>query len=158
MPLKAVLDGKTFIFVTRVEQLDAGKATMVLTIGDMLKGDFPHRKLIVDLRGDAIAQKDKQSPQLIERLAPNLELVVFGMTAGTQTTLYAFTNGTWFQLNERGDSSNYSFIHFEPYLRRTFNGTTAELKQVVADGLSGKKEPPPVDANEPPGIGPPVKK
>jgi hypothetical protein len=32
------------------------------------------------------------------------------------------------------------------------------LKQVVADGLAGKKAPPEPDAMEPPGIGPAVKK
>src|SRR5436309_6070873 len=98
IPLKDVLNGKTFVVVARVEQLDPAKATMVLTIGEVLKGEFPHRRLTVDLRGDALAQKEKQSPQLLERLAPNLEVIVFGMTMPAQTAIHAFTNGTWFTL------------------------------------------------------------
>src|SRR5207249_244863 len=48
----------------------------------------------------------------------------------------------------------------EPYLRGTFKGTTERLRQIIIDGLAGKKEPPPPNEKEPPGYGPelPAKK
>ena len=77
--------------------------------------------------------------------------------------LFLYTNGTWVQLNadlvaEGETTQPIKFWHFEPYLRRTFKGTTDELHQVVADALSGKKAPPEPDPNEPPGLGPPLRR
>ena len=50
-----------------------------------------------------------------------------------------------------------AFHHFEPYLRRTFKGPSDEMRQVIIDGLSGKKAPPPYDPKEPGGFGPELK-
>jgi hypothetical protein len=158
IPLKDVLNGETFIFTARIEKLDVAGKAMSLMVGEYFKARFPFEGFTVDLHGDAEAEKTKQSAQMIERLAPKLEFVVFGSTRASRTTLYGFTNGTWFQITGLAGAQNLAFTHFEPYLRRTFKGTTAELKQAVIDGLSGKKEPPPPDPKEPPGIGPPLKK
>lgn len=68
-------------------------------------GKPPFSRLVVHLKGDAEATKEKQVPQ--------------------------------------------------PYLRRTFKGTTAELMQTIRDGLAGKKVPD-VDPKEKPGLGPEV--
>src|SRR5262249_49322641 len=67
-------------------------------------------------------------------------------------------NGTWMQLTgvKDGDTVRWSFTHLEPYLRRTYKGTTAEMKQTVQDALAGKKEPPAPDEKEMPGFGPEV--
>jgi hypothetical protein len=158
VPLKDVLSGESFIFTARVEKLDVAGMAMSLTIGEHFKSRFPYPGFTVDLHGDAESQKTKQPAQLIDRLAPNLELIIFGSARGSRTTLYAFTNGTWFQITGPADSPSLAFTHFEPYFRRTFKGTTVELKQAVIGGLGGKKEPPAPDSKEPPGIGPPVKK
>ena len=135
----------------------------MFVVKDDLKGQVPFRRLPVSLTGDAAARKDNQVPQLLDRLAADLPLVVFASPHGQRTIAYAYANGTWFQLvgeaaADGGASPSFRFTHFEPYLRRTFKGTTAELQQVVADGLSGRKAPPEPDPNEPPGLGPPVRK
>jgi len=160
-PLKDVIGAESSIFVAKVESVDWHAATMSLLVSDEMKGKAPYRHKIVSLAGDAEAQKSKQSTQLLERLAPNIELVIFSSIRSTRTTMFAFTNGTWFQMTAQSradESATVKFTHFEPYLRRTFKGSTADLKQIVADALSGKKDPPPPDMKEPPGIGPPVKK
>src|SRR5262249_62436334 len=74
-------------------------------------------------------------------------------------TIFAFSNGTWFQIlgQPAGDKIAWSFTHLEPYLRRTFKGTTGELKKIIQDSLAGKIKPPPPNEKEPPGIGPEVK-
>jgi hypothetical protein len=159
-PLREVLGAEQYIFVAAVESLDRDRPAAVLVVREDLKGKVPFRRLPVSLTGDAGARQEKQTPQLLGRLAPNLPLVVFASTHGPRTTAYAYTNGTWFQLTAPADAKpadvRFSFAHLEPYLRRTFKGTTAELRQIVADGLAGTKAPPEPDAKEPPGIGPPV--
>ena len=93
-------------------------------------------------------------------MAPKLPLVLFVNQNGKNFTAFAYSNGTWFQMaGERaddGDVLRLPFTHIEPYLRRTFKGTTAEMKKVVVDALSGKAEPPPPNLKEKPGIGPEV--
>src|SRR5262249_18056641 len=94
--------------------------------------------------------------------AADLPVVVFVNQRGKRYEAFVFSNGTWFQAIghiDKEDSAKirWAFTHCEPYLRRTFKGTTAELRQTVIDGLSGKKAPPERDRKEPPGLGPEMK-
>ena len=52
----------------------------------------------------------------------------------------------------------WSFAHLEPYLQRTYKGTTAAMTKVVRDVLAGKAKAPPPDRKGKPGLGPEVKK
>ena len=56
-----------------------------------------------------------------------------------------YTNGTWLQLQGRGSGENrrWVFTHFEPYLRRTYHGSTSELTNLLGEVLSGKAVGPP---------------
>jgi outer membrane protein assembly factor BamB len=161
-PLGEVLADKDLLcFVAKVEKLDPEKLRAVLTVTNDLQGKAPFRRLPVNLTGDQAAQKDNHVPQLLKRLAPDLPLIVFVTPRGKQYTAFAYTNGTWFQMIGRAGNNaagaTWAFTHCEPYLRRTFKGTTEELRRVVIDGLSGKKKPPEPDPKEPPGLGPELK-
>jgi outer membrane protein assembly factor BamB len=161
-PLSDILKGQQYICVAKVEMLDPERPLIKLTVTEDLKGKLPFRRLSVLLKGDAEAKKHGQVKQMLKRLAPDLPLVLFADQRGKQLTVYAYTNGTWFQMTGqavavKADAVVLGFTHCEPYLRRTFKGTTAELRQVIEDGLSGKKAPPRPNAKEPPGLGPEVK-
>lgn len=159
-PLSLVIEQQHYICVAAVEKLYPEKPGMVLKVNDDLRGKLPCRRLSVILQGDSYAQKNKHTPQLLKRLAPELPVLLFANQAGTKLIVFAYTNGTWFQMVGSPDSSKATaileFTHCEPYLRRTFKGTTAELRQVIADGLSGKRKPPEPNAKEPPGLGPEI--
>jgi hypothetical protein len=160
VPLREVLAAEQFIFVATVESLDRDRPAAVLAVADDLKGKAPVRRWSLSLTGDAGAQREKQTAQLLDRLAPKLPMVVFASVRGPKLTAYAYTDGTWFQFTGPADAkadAPFAFAHLEPYLRRTFKGPTAALRHVVVDGLAGRKAPPEPDANEPPGIGPPVR-
>lgn len=163
-PLKAVLESEKLIFVAKVETLEPDKPAMTLGVDEPLKGKPPFGKLPVSLTGDREGKKEKHPALLAKRLAPGLPLVIFASPngPGTRYTAFGYTNGTWFQMIghvEKGTpaSVRWELTHCEPYLRRTFKGTTAELRQVVRDGLDGKKAPPEPDPKESPGLGPEVK-
>ena len=51
---------------------------------------------------------------------------------------------------------DWSLTHGEPTLRRTYTGTTAELRQLLIDHLAGKAKLPMANQKEPPGFGPEV--
>ena len=97
-------------------------------------------------------------PLILKRVAPKLPLVLFVLQRDKKYTAFAYSNGTWFQMIgvESDGMVRWSFTHGEPYLRKTFKGGTAELKQVLLDSLSGKKKPPEPDTKEKPGFGPEV--
>ena len=105
---------------------------MVLAVDEVLKGKPTFKKLAVNLTGDADSQKKKETPVVLKRVAPKLPLLLFVNQNDKNVTAFAFTNGTWFQMaGERaddGDVLRLPFTHIEPYLRRTFKGTTPETE------------------------------
>jgi outer membrane protein assembly factor BamB len=157
-PLQDMLKQSTFIVTATVESVDAGKPKLVLLVDEDLKGKSPLRRMAIHLQGDAEAKKRDHVPQILKRVAPKLSLLLFILQQDKKYTALAYTNGTWFQIVgvESDGAMRWSFTHGEPYLRKTFKGSTAELKQAVVDGLVGKKEPPKPDAKEKPGFGPEI--
>src|SRR5262245_45403031 len=158
-PLKSFVADSQFIVVAKVDKLYPEKPALILTVSDDLKGKLPYRRLPINLVGDSEAKKEKHVPALLKRLAPDLPVILFVHQRGKALTTFAYTNGTCVHILGRitgDDSASWSFTHCEPYLRRTYKGTTAELRQVLAAAISGKKDPPPVNEKEPPGFGPEI--
>src|SRR5262249_19047942 len=160
IPLREVLASEQFIFTAKVAKLDPDKPALVLQVANDLKGKAPYRKLAVSLTADGEGQRGEHTPKLLKRLTPGLTVIVFASKRGQRYTAFAYSNGTWFQLigqtEEDPSAVRWRFTHCEPYLRRTFKGTTAELRQVIVDGLANKKKPPEPDPQEPPGLGPEI--
>ena len=158
IPLQQLIDKDAdLIFVAKVERLDPEKPAVVLTVTEKLKGpmEFPFERLPVNLTGD----KELHTPKLLKRLALDLPIVVFvKKEPQSKFMALAFSNGTWFQLlgQTEKDSTRWAFTHCEPYLRRTFKGTTAELQEVVTGVLKKKQKAPPPDKTAQPGLGPEI--
>lgn len=159
-PLKAVLKSEQHILIAKVEKLDSNPELprMVLKVDENLKGKAPFEKLAVNLTaGSAEGKKLNHTDEMLKRLETDLPIVIFASKRGNQYIAFAFTNGTWFQMHGKESSPGtyvWSFMNCEPYLRRTYKGTTADLRQTVIDALAGKKEPPPTNPKEEPGLGP----
>jgi outer membrane protein assembly factor BamB len=160
IPLREVLASEQLIFTATVVKLDADNPAMVLRVADDLKGKAPFRNLSVSLIADREGQREGHTPKLLKRLAPGLTVIVFISKRDKRFTAFAYSNGTWFQLigqtGEDPAAIRWSFTHCEPYLRRTFKGTTADLRQVIVNALANKKHPPEPDPKEPPGLGPEI--
>ena len=161
--LEQIVADQPLIFTAKVVEVLPDKPGMVFVPTEKLRGEFPFDRVPVSLAGDAEAKKGKQTEILLERLEKDLPLVVFASFRGNAYRALAYTNGTWFGLQgsvEEQDGkkvTRWRFTHGEPYLRRTFKGTTAELLAAVRGGLKGEKLPP-YNEKEEPGYGPPLKK
>ncbi len=160
--LQEVLEGEQLIFVAAVDSVLPDRPAAVLKVDEKLKGEPPFDRLPVNLTGDDEAKKGDHTKLILDRLDPGRKVVVFASRKGKRYNAMAFTEGTWFSLqgvvDDDGKTVRWAFLHGEPYLRRTFKGTTAELRQVCADGLAKKAAPPAPNEKEPPGFGPPLKK
>lgn len=168
--MKQVFAQTQFIFTAKVEAFDAEKRTAVFTVDEHLKGKVTFQKLHMALAADKETAREYNKPSyLLKRLAAKQTVVFFadakeGAFAPIRRgnlVLFLYTKGTWVQFaavtEEKQSSLPIAFHHFEPYLRRTFKGTTAEMRQVIIDGLSGKEAPPPYDPKEPGGFGPEIR-
>jgi hypothetical protein len=159
LPLQDVVRGSQYIVYAKVEKLYPDKPAMVLTVTEDLKGKIPFRKLPVQLKGDSEAEKLKHVPQLLKRLADDLPIMVFVEEKPKKLTALAYTNGTWMQFvgdKTEADAAVWSLTHGEPYLRRTYKGSTSDLRQTIIDVLAGKKRAPAIDNQEAPGFGPEI--
>jgi outer membrane protein assembly factor BamB len=151
-PLRAVLQDEQLIFRAKITDVSASRPGMRLALDGNLKGTLPFDTLSVSLTGDNQGQKERE--QLLKRLAKDLPLVVFASQSGKGYIAFGYSNGTWFQMV--GQGIQWRFTHCEPYLRRTFKGTTADMCKTIVDGLAGTKAPPDPDPNVKPGFGPEV--
>ncbi len=149
-PLADFLEESLVIVVAKVEALDKDRPSMMLVVDEVLKGKPAQKKLPVLLNGDRAAIKRKEPPQLLKRLANKLPVVLFIRERKEDRAAFAYTNGTWFSLEgvKVDGEVRWSLSHLEPYLRRTYKGTTAEMVQTVRDALSGKRKPPAVDEKQ----------
>jgi len=147
LPLKQVIETEQFIFVAAVDSVAPDKPGVVFKAEGKLKGDPPFDRLAVNLTGDDDAKKGGHTKVMLDRLEPGRKLVVFARKKGKRYDAMAFMEGTWFSMqgvpDDDGKTVRWRFLHCEPYLRRTFKGTTAELRKVVEDGLAKKADPVP---------------
>ena len=157
LPLSNALEAQPLIFVAEVAEILPEKPALILTQKTALKGEPKFERIAVLMKGDAEAQKGEHPAKLFDRLEAGQQVVVFAKTRKKQTTLIIFADGTWFTVEGVEDDGKirWALTHAEPYLRRTFKGTTAEMIEAAKAGLAGTKQPPEYDPKEEPGFGPP---
>ena len=156
LPLQALIDDSDYVFVGEIEKVDPTKPGMIVTWQKDLKDKTPFKRLPINLTGD----KEKHTPALLKRVAPQVPVVVFITDNENQQLGLMYTNGTWFQVlgTRDGEQIRWAFTHCEIYLRRTYKESTSELAQLVADVVAQKKKAPKPDPKEPAGLGPEIKK
>ncbi len=149
-PLSDVLQDTPLIFMARFEKIDPAARTMTLVVDEGLKGKVSFARMRVALLGE-----DKPDGPLRKRLAPKLSLVVFASPRGPDLVAFAYTNGSWFQMTgaQTDHGLRWKLGHSEPYLHKTFHGSTAQLRQVIIDVLADKIKAPAPDPQEKPGLG-----
>ena len=158
--LDEVLESQKFIFVASVEKIDPDKPSAIFKVEKKLKGEPTFDRIPVNMTGDDDAKKAGDTKTILERLDPSRKVVIFAVKQNGLYEAMAFVEGSWFSLQGTPDPETkairWAFLHGEPFLRRTFKGTTAEMVKVIEDGLAKKAKPPMADENEKPGFGPPV--
>ncbi|HEY3788117.1 MAG TPA: PQQ-binding-like beta-propeller repeat protein, partial [Urbifossiella sp.] len=163
LPLKRVLDTERLIFSAIVDTVAPDKPGVVFKFEEKLKGDSPFERIPVNLSSsDKKAVENNHTKVMLERLAPGRKLIVFASKKGKVYNATGFLEGTWFSMqgaiDADGKTVRWAFQCCEPNLRRTYAGTTAELKKVIQDALAKKADPPELNEKEKPGYGPPVEK
>ena len=158
-PLAEVLESEQFIFVAAVDKVDPDKPAAVFKFEKKLKGEAAVRPHPGEhdrrRRGQKKGDTRRPSSTASTRRARSSSSPASGARSTTR----------WRSSRARGSRSRapsttttrrvrWAFLHGEPYLRRTFKGTTAEMMKVVEDGLAKKAKPPEPDEKEKPDTAP----
>src|SRR5262245_45920375 len=144
-PLAEVLESDQYIFVAKVDKLDPDnkeRPTAVFVLDKKLKGEPPFDRLPVNMTGDNEAKKAGDTKTIFDRLDKSRQLVFFVRKIDDLYNAKVFVEGSWFSLYGKVDADGktvrWGFLHGEPFLRRTFKGTSAEMVKVVEDALAKK--------------------
>ena len=159
-PLSAIEASAVYILIGRVDKHFPDKPAMLVTAFEDIKGKAPFRNLPINCKvEDEKTAKENQIEPLLKRFGPDMEIIFFvAAPRADRHITFAFTNGTWFQLigTKTGEGANvvFSLKSAEPYFRKSFKGTTAELRKLLKDHAAGKATLPPLDEKVAPGFGP----
>ena len=159
-PLKAIEGSAVYVVVGKVDKYFADKPAMFVEVSEDIKGKTPYRKLPINLKvTDPKTFEKNQIGPLLKRLGPDQEIIFFiSAPRGKNFVIFAFTNGTWFQLQATmtgKDEVVLGLTSAEPYFRRSFKGTTDELRKLLKEHADGKaKLPDKIDEKVEPGFGP----
>jgi hypothetical protein len=149
-PLSDIIGDADAIVSAQVAARDRKRQLVTLKRVRTLKGQAAWASSQIRLAG---GDDRKQVPVIEARLTPGRQVLVF--TKNGRFSL-CYVEGTWFRVVPPADpKAPRQFVHLEPYLRRTYRGTSAELERVVAEVLAGKGTAPAPDPDTPPGVGPP---
>lgn len=147
-PLEDVISGADTIVECRVAVGGVKAETARLERVAGLKGEPVWNSIAVRLPG---GDDGKQVPILGDRLKAGRTVLLF--RKAKRFTL-GYVEGTWFRLAEPAQAGNpWQFVHLEPFLRRTFRGTSAEMGSVIRSVLAGKAKAPAPDPAAKPGYG-----
>ena len=157
IPLSAIA-AYDYLLVGKVEQHLPERPALLVNVTEDIKGKAPFRQLPINCKvTDAKTVKENQIEPLLKRFGPDLEIVFFVKSRGKTHTTFAYTNGTWFQIQGtqvEADKVQFSLVSAEPYFRKTFKGTTPELVKLLKDHVAGTAKLPPIDTKAEPGLGP----
>ena len=160
MPLGTIIENDDFIFVAAVDAVDPERPSAVFKLEKALKGKVPYERIPVNMTGDAESKKENDTKIILDRLDTTRKVVFFVSKRGKNHNAKVFVEGSWFSVHGTEDPADkivrWAFLHGEPYLRRTYKGTSAELVKVIEDGLAKKAKPPEPNEKEPKGYGPAV--
>ncbi len=162
IPLSEVIEHQQFIILLQVEKFDPEYKYFIAKVMRTIKGKWMHDKIHVRLTGNDIAKKNNDIQTIADRLDYKRIIVLFIDKRGRRYPAVAFVEGSWFSLVGVPDNDDkniqWYFLNGEPYLRRTFHGTSDELIKIIEDYFAGNVKPPAPDPSVKPGYGPPVER
>jgi hypothetical protein len=146
-PLGDIIRGSQSVAVVTVQSVR--KPDLVrLGPAATLKGKSPLSKVDVNLQ----AKPSDQNRLLLSRLRAGQKMVVFYSSAPKESMVLACLGDAWVRLSAPKPQGPWRFVHFEPYLRRSFHGTADQAVAVVKRVLQGGPAPAP-DPKATPGPG-----
>ena len=146
-PLQQVLNESEVIAEGVIEKVDKQNHTAVMRVDKSLKGKCHYTHIRMNFGGG-----QAWHPEAIRKhLVVGAPAIIF-YNAGRQSQTYI--NRFFFQLyGDAGappEKAWWNFTHIEIRMNRTFNGTVAELSDLVQRILAGKSKAPAPDAKVPP--------
>lgn len=147
-PLAGIIADSQSVSVGTIQRVRPPKEIAVGAVS-ALKGRPPFDRLVISLS----AQQASQNGTLPGLITVGQKIVLFHAVAMGKPVVLAYLDGTWMRLEPSSAKGVWRFVHFEPYLRRSYHDSSAELAAIVANVVRGKGRAPDPDPRVKPGVG-----
>ena len=134
-----VLDACTNIVFGKVKSVDVRRLRGVIAVEEDVKGKSNMTEIKVNFAtGQYLRESTPQ--KMVRLLKVGMPIIVFYQQSGGIDSL-GYVNDTWFQTRAYGRYSSgwWAFTHIDPFMSRTFNGSTTEFQGIVRAILAGEK-------------------
>lgn len=154
-PLADIIADSQIILFGKVNQ--GGSGLVRISVERAAKGKLGE----TSLRITTSTARANDAQALRRRLAVGTPVVLFVAQAGAKRIGFGYAEGMWFHIEQDlpAVQAGWRLVGAEPYLVRTFRGSTDSLKRIVLGVLSGKlKAPAPDPTAKPAPEAPPSQK
>lgn len=150
-PLADIIADSQIILFGKINQ--GGSGLVKIGVERVAKGKLGDKSL----RIATPTARAKDAQALCRRLAVGTPVVLFVAQPGTKRIGFGYADGTWFHIEQDPSAAHadWRLVGAEPYLVRTFRGSTDSLKRIVLGVLSGKLKAPAPDPTAKPAPEPP---
>ena len=136
-----ILDACTNIVYGKVKSVDTTRLTAIIEVEENVKGQS---NLTLIKMNFGIGQRRPESTpeKMVKLLEVGKPIIVFYEQQQAINSL-GYVSGKWFQTRSNAPEGWWGFTHLDPYMARTFRGTTKEFQKVVRKVLAGEEWIPP---------------
>ena len=134
-----ILGACTNIVFGKVSSVDAERLSGIIVVEEDVKGKSNLDEIRMNFSTGHYRRES--NPQKMTRLLKvGMPIIVFYRQSYRIESL-GYVNGTWFQTHSYAGYSDgwWGFTHIDPYMSRTFSGSTTEFQRMVRSILAGKK-------------------
>ena len=136
-----ILDACTNIVYGKVKSVNTTRQTAIIEVEENVKGtsNLPQIKM-----NFGVGQRRPESTpeKMVALLEVGKPIIVFYEQQQAINSL-GYVSGKWFQTRSSAPEGWWGFTHLDPYMARTFRGTTKEFQKVVRKVLAGEEWTPP---------------
>ena len=134
-----ILDACTNIIFGKVKSVDTQRLRATVDVKENVKGESGLTEIKINFAtGTYTAETSPQ--KMVNLLKVDMPIIVFYRQSYGIESL-GYVDNAWFQTRSYGASPSgwWGFTHIDPYMSRTFNGSTTEFQKVIRAILAGEK-------------------
>ena len=139
--VRQILDACTNIVFGKVEKVNTKRQTAVIAVEENVKGTSNLTQIKMNF-GVGQRRPESTPEKMVALLEVGKPIIVFYEHRQAINSL-GYVSGKWFQTRSSAPEGWWNFTHLDPYMARTFRGTTKEFQKVVRKVLAGEEWTPP---------------
>lgn len=136
-----VLEACTNIAFGKIKSVEAKRLRSVVAVEEDAKGESKVDEIKMNFATGQY-RRGSSPPKMVKMLKVGMPIIVFYQKNQWGVQSLSYIDGMWFQTYGPGDGSPdgwWGFTHTDPYMLRTFDGSTLEFQRIIKAILAGEK-------------------